>query len=142
MDSALEWWLSSRRNVNFWDWVRDSYTDEEMLALTKEATDCSLIGSYNPFGNQTMDQFLRADDLQRKRVKRLMKRYGNEIVSCCMGAGGYDAELGKTGIQCLAKLDLSYQVHNQTTLEEFLVRNALKRASEQLLKEGRKKRRR
>jgi hypothetical protein len=86
-----------------------------------------------------MNQFGFAQELKRKTVKRLMKRYGDEIVSCCMGAGGYDADLGRTGVKCLSDLDLGFQVHNQASLEEFLVRNALKRASQQLIEEGRKK---
>src|SRR2546422_1224489 len=51
-----------------------------------------------------------------------------------LGASGYDAEPGKVGLKCLAGLDLALQVYNQVTFEEFLVRNALKQASQQLLR--------
>jgi hypothetical protein len=64
MLEALTVWLSFRRNVNFWDWVRDTYSDEELVRLSKEATDCSLIHSYNPFGEQTMNQFGFAQELR------------------------------------------------------------------------------
>ncbi len=63
-----------------------------------------------------------------------MSRYGLEIWSCCLGAGGYDPDEGRVGVACLSKLDLAFQVHDQNTFEEFLVRNALKRAAQQILK--------
>lgn len=47
-------WSSFRRNVNFWDWVRNSYSDKELQRLVNEATDCSLIEIYNPLDNATM----------------------------------------------------------------------------------------
>ena len=40
-------------------------------------------------------------------------------------------------LESLSKLSLAAQVYNQETFEEFLVRNALKAASEQLIKRGR-----
>lgn len=140
MLDELNWWRSFRRNVNFWDWVRDTYSDNELKRLSEEATDCSLIRPYNPFGDATMDQFAVGEGIQRKTVQRLMKRYGDEIWTTCLGAGGYDPEKGPLGLKCLSKLELSFQVYNQATFEEFLVRNALKRAAEQLIEEGRPQR--
>jgi len=64
-----------------------------------------------------------------------MRRYGTEIWSCCLGAGGHDPDKGTVGVRCLAKLDLALQVHNQKTFEEFLVRNALKWAAQQIIEE-------
>lgn len=52
-----------------------------------------------------------------------------------MGAGGYDAESGNVGVQCLVKLDLALQVYNQSTFEEFLVRNALKAVAQRIIGE-------
>jgi hypothetical protein len=141
MFESLRWWVSLRRNVNFWDWVRDTYSDEGLRRLATEACDCSLINPYDPFGDSTLNQHHYYEELMRNTVKRLMNRYGDEIWSCCLGASGYDPEAGKMGLQCLANTELAFQVHNQVTFEEFLVRNALKRASQQVLQEGRKKRR-
>ncbi len=141
MFDAVQWWISFNRNANFWDWVRDTYSDEDLKKLTTEATDCSLINPYDPLGDYTMEQHRYSEELMRKTVKRLMKRYGDEIWSCCLGAGGYDAERGRFGLECLVKLDLAFQVCNQATFEEFLVRNALKQASKQILDEGRKRKR-
>ena len=117
----------------------NTYSDEELRRLTTEATDCSLIRPHDLFGDYTANQHYHHQELILETVRRLMRRYGDEIWSCCLGAGGYDAEMGKVGLKCLAGLDLAFQVYNQTTFEEFLVRNALKRASRQLLEEGRKK---
>jgi len=33
MFAALEWWRSFHRNPNFWDWVRDVNSDEELRRL-------------------------------------------------------------------------------------------------------------
>ena len=68
-----------------------------------------------------------------------MKQYGPEIWDCCLGAGGFDPGNQKFALESLSKLSLASQVYNQTTFEEFLVRNALKIASEQLLRAGRRK---
>ena len=99
MFAALEWWRSFHRNPNFWDWVRDVNSDEELVRLTQEATDSRLGQQYDPFGEH----------------------------------------FGLAALECLSKLSMASEVHNQTTFEEFLVRNALKIASEQLIKEGRKR---
>ncbi len=139
MFESLRWWLSQKRNVNFWDWIRDTYSDEELRSLATEATDCNLMNPYDPFGDYTLNQYYYSEGLIRNNVRRLMKRYGDDIWWCCLGASGYDAEPGKVGLKCLAGLDLALQVYNQATFEEFLVRNALKQASQQLLEEGRNK---
>lgn len=132
MLDTLNWWRSFRRNASFWDWVRDTYSDGELEHLSKEATDCSLITEFNPLGDGSIGQFSAGEDIRRKLVKKLLKRYGSEIWSCCLGSGGYDPDAGHVGLACLSKLDLAFQVHDQATFEEFLVRNALKRVSQQL----------
>ncbi len=135
MIEALHRWLSFRKSPNFWSWVRNNHSHNELVEIARDATDCSLIDPYQPFGDETMAQHTwRIDDL-RKNVAVLMRRYGDEIWNCCMGAGGYDAEKGNTGVQCLAKLDLAFQVYDQSTFEEFLVRNALKTAALKIVSE-------
>lgn len=134
MINSIKWWISFRKNCNFWDWVRDAYTHEELQRLMNESTDCSLIRPYNPFA----DVFISEKGMLRKTTTRLMKRYGDEIWSCCLGAGGYDPQKGSVGLECLSKLDLAFQVCDQKTFEEFLVRNALKRAAQQILEEFKK----
>lgn len=135
MFESLRWWLSTKKNANFWDWVRDTYSDDELRKLTTEATHCSLIRPYVPFGDSSSEANDCGEEITRKTIRRLIKRYGNEIWSCCLGAGSYDPDTGRIGIKCLAGLDLAFQVYNSSTLEEFLVRNALKQASTQLLGE-------
>jgi hypothetical protein len=70
-------------------------------------------------------------------VKRLLKRYGDEIWGCCLEAEGYDPTTGKMGVDRLAQLPLAFQVYNQETFEEFLVRNALKKASQEIIERRR-----
>lgn len=138
MLDALEWWRSFRRNPNFWDWVRDVYSDEELVRLTQEATDCRLGQQYEPFGEHfgLADPF--GETTTEQTTRRLMKKYGSEIWWCCLGATGFGPE-NKNALECLSKLSLASHVHNQATFEECLVRNALRIASEQLIKEGRKR---
>jgi len=135
MIEALYRWISFRKNSNFWTWVRNTHSDDELVELAREATNSSLIDPYQPFGDETIAQHTwRHDDL-RKNVVALMRRYGDEIWSCCLGAGGYDADKGNIGVKCLVRLDLALQVHNQSTFEEFLVRNALKVAAQRIISE-------
>src|ERR1035438_3624893 len=102
MFKSLNWWISFRRNVNFWDWVRDTYSDEDLRQLADESTDCSLINSYNPMGDSTWDQFTFEEDVRRKTVQKLIKRYGNEIWSCCLGAASPDPGNVRAGLSYLS----------------------------------------
>ena len=131
MGDRFRWWLSSQHNRNFWDWMQNTYSREELRRLTTEATDCDLIRPYSRFLGPPPQHELEI----RKLVKRLMRRYGDEIWSVCLGAGGYNAESGPTGLVCLAHLDHAFQVYNGKTFEEFLVRNALKRGAQQVLRD-------
>jgi hypothetical protein len=56
MLDALNWWRSFRKNPNFWDWVRDTYSDEELVRLTQEATDDTLIHGYDPSDGDAMKE--------------------------------------------------------------------------------------
>ena len=67
-----------------------------------------------------------------------MRRYGSEIWWCCLGATAFGPE-NPNVLECLSKLNLASQVHNRVTFEEFLVRNALRIVSEEIIKEGRKR---
>lgn len=138
MLDAIEWWRSFRRNPNFWDWVRDVYSDAELGRLSEEATNGRLGQQYDPFGEHfgLADPF--GETITAMATRRLMKRYGSEIWGCCLGATGFGPE-NENAMECLSKLTLASQVHDQRTFEEFLVRNALRIASEQLIKEGRKR---
>jgi hypothetical protein len=131
LDAFALWW-SFRKNANFWDWIKDTYNDDQLRQLSKEATDCNLAESYDPLGEQMADQFMREKHIRRKFVKRLLRRYGYEIWDCCLGAGGLES-VQDNPLHCLSKLDLASQAYNQATFEEFLVRNALKHASRRIL---------
>ncbi len=127
------WWISLKINVNFWDWVRDTYDDVDLLHLANDVTCQSLEGWIDPSGDQTINDFvdMKRRRFERRAVKRLMNRYGDEIIMCCLGAGDPD----KRGVGCLADLELASDVFDQSQLEEFLLRNALARAADQLLSE-------
>lgn len=112
--------------------MRDTYSDEDLRRLTKEACDCSLHEPYNPLGDVTMDQYREQLAVRRKTVKRLMKHYAGDIWSCCLSAAGA-FEDSQNFVECLSKLELASQVHDQETFEEFMVRNSLKWVSRQLL---------
>jgi len=110
--------------------MRRAYTKEELLRLTVESTDCSLIRWENPFSNDPKIDETRL----RNTISELMKHYGDEIWSVCLGAGGQGNQNGPSGLTCLAKLDKAFQVYNKNTFEEFLVRNAIKHAALQLVR--------
>lgn len=78
-----------------------------------------------------------SDQAIEDTVRELYRRFGMEIWSACLGAGGYNPHRGPWGLHCLSNLDLSNQVYDQKTLEEFLVRNALKKAAKDVLRERR-----
>lgn len=108
------------------------------MRLTQEAADSRLGQQYDPFG----EHFALADPFgetaTERATRRLMKKYGSEIWWCCLGATRFGSG-SKNALECLSKLSLASQVHNQATFEECLVRSALRIASEQLIKEGRKR---
>jgi hypothetical protein len=133
MLDAIEWWLSLRRNANFWDWVRDTYSLTELEELAKEATDCHLRATFNPLGDLTWDQYLTKEGIRRRTVKRLYNRYGDEIWGACLA--GLDEHRERNALACLAGLDCADEVHTPELFEEFLVRNALKTAARQILEE-------
>jgi len=135
MIDSIRWWLSFKRNVNFWDWMKDTYSGEELRGLATEATDCGLINPYDPTGDRTLDQQERDETIRRKTAHRVYRRYGDEIWSICLGAGGYDPDHGPTGVICLGKLELAFQVYKPEIFEEFMVRNALKYAARQIMAE-------
>jgi hypothetical protein len=137
MIDSIKWWLSFRRNVNFWDWTKDTYSADELHRLATEPTDCSLINPYDPTAELTLDQQERDEAIRQETARRLYRRYGDEIWEICLGAGGYDPDRGPTGVICLGKLDLSFQVYKPELFEEFMVRNALKYAARQIVQKTR-----
>lgn len=131
MIEAFRWWLSLRRNANFWDWMKDSYGAEELRGLTEEATDCKLSEPYDPFGELTLDQQMIADSHRRNATKRLYRRYGGDIWHACLAALNEDRD--SNVFSCLSRLELANQVSSPISFEEFLVRNAMKCAARQIL---------
>ncbi len=133
MIDSIRWFFSLRRNTDFRMWMRDTHTLHEIKELANEATDSSLINPYDPTKDQTWEQQRREEEVRRKTVRRLINRYGDDIWNICLGIGGYNPDSGNTGLSCLAKLKLSFQVYNTATFEEFLVRNAIKCAAIDIL---------
>ena len=123
--------------ANFWDYLRDSnnFSTEDLQNIVDSVTNCSLIRPWNPFGDRYFIDGKPSGQALEVTIHELYKHFSREIWDACLGAGGFDVEKGPCGLSCLAKLDLSNQVHNQKTLEEFLVRNALKRAARDVLEE-------
>lgn len=129
MNDWLKWKLSFQRNANFWDWMRDTYSNKELRRLQTEATDCSLVRGWNSFSHEPESN----ESAMREVVVKLMARYGSEIWGICLGAGGQGNEGGPSGLACLARLDRAFQVYNLASFDEFLVRNALKYGAIQIL---------
>jgi hypothetical protein len=129
--------LRMKRYANFWDYVRDreNFSDKDLRELAASATDCSLIRPWNPMADQYYVNEKPSGQVLDETVRDLYKTFSSEIWSACFGAGGYSAERGPWGLRCLSGLALSDQVYDQKTLEEFLLRNALKRAAKEVLEE-------
>jgi hypothetical protein len=130
MIDAFRWWRSLRHNANFWAWMRDSYDSADLQRLATEATDADLLNPFEPGGDLTLDQAVSEYDERRTTVKRLYRRYGKDIWHACMA--DYDGEKDSTIFSCFARLELAEQVDSPSAFEEFLVRNALKRAARQI----------
>jgi hypothetical protein len=139
MIKALSRYLKLKSYANFWDYVRDreNFSDSELQDLIASATDCSLIRPWDPMADRYYINGKPSGKALEDTVKELYKRFSSDIWSGCLGAGGYSAEKGPWGLLCLSSLDLSNQVYDQKTLEEFLLRNALKRAARDVLEERR-----
>jgi hypothetical protein len=132
---SLQWWLTFRRNKTFWSWVRDTYTDQELSTLASEATDTPLYRPWDPWADPSHDPTSESERTLRSLSNALLGRYGTDIWSICLRAGGHDPEHKSTGMSCIATLDYAFQVHDPDTFAEFLVRNALKFGARQLLEE-------
>ena len=126
--------------ANFWDFVRDrkNFSDDDLYGIAKEATETSLIRPWNPFADSYYINGQPSGQALEEFIHDLYSRFGSEIWSACLGAAGYDPDRGPWGLSCIAKLELSNQVYDQKTLEEFLVRNALKRVARDVLEERRR----
>ncbi len=135
MVENIRWWLSFQRNPNFWDWVKENYSTEELEQLSNEVLETSLINKYDLLADQYFVNGIPSKILLKETTHRLYKHYESEIWSACFGAGNYDPANGLTGLECLSKLKFSSQVYEQNTFEEFLVRNALKYVPDKLLSE-------
>jgi hypothetical protein len=137
MFKTIRQYYKLKSYANFWDYVRDrdNFSVDELQNLVDSITDCSLIRPWNPLGDRYFIDGKPSGQVLEETIHALYKRFSIEIWSACLGAGGYDAENGPCGLSCLAKLELSHQVHDQKTFEEFLVRNALKRAARDILEE-------
>lgn len=123
--------------ANFWDFLRDgqNFSTDSLEKLAEEGTDTSLIRPWNFSGERFFTTSKPSGQVLEETVHELYNHFSSDIWSACLGAGGYDADRGPWGLSCLARLPLSDQVYNQKTLEEFLVRNGLKRAAKDVLKE-------
>jgi hypothetical protein len=137
MIKAIRRYFKLKRYANFWDYLRDSnnFSTEDLQDLVASVTDCSLIRPWNPFGDRYFIDGKPSGQALEEAISELYKHFSGDIWQACLGAGGYDVENGLTGLSCLATLNLSSQVYSQKTLEEFLVRNALKRAARDVIKE-------
>ena len=131
--ALADWWWRLGNPGNFYDWVRATYSRAELETLAREATNASIVNLWEAFTDVTWDQHRNREAGWRRTVARLIRRYGGEIWPICMGAGGYDPENGPTGLICLARLDRAAEVYNHASLDEFLLRNALKRAATKIL---------
>jgi photosystem II stability/assembly factor-like uncharacterized protein len=80
MGDTIRWWLSMRRNANFSDWMRETYSRKR---LTTEATDCDMYEPYNPVGDYTLDWQLDRAHTMRDTVRRLYRHYGDGFWRIC-----------------------------------------------------------
>jgi hypothetical protein len=131
MFETVKFFFELRRYPNFWDWLRATNSREILTQLTAEATDCALIRPWSPFADTFVGSGLKFED----RVNMIYKRFGGEIWDICLGAGGY-GEHGSFGLECLARLPLQSQVHDTKSFLEFMVRNAIRRAAQQIIEEA------
>lgn len=141
MFKAIRRYFKLKSYANFWDYLRDSnnFSTEDLQHIIESVTDCSLIRPWNPLGDRYFIDGRPSGQVLEETIHELYKHFGSEIWSACLGAGGYDVQHGPYGLSCLAKLSLSNQVHDPKTLEEFLVRNALQRAAQDVLEERQEK---
>jgi len=131
MLETIRWWFSFRRNVNFWDWMKDNYSPPDLKRLANEATDCNLHEGWDPLGDQSMDQFIGSYELRRKTAKRLYGRYGADIWHVCLGV--CDNTKDENLLHGLSRLELADKVDGPFLFEDFMLRNAMKRAANQIL---------
>ena len=153
---SIRRWLSFRRNPTFWLWVEEAFCREELERLIKEVTDFDFNDSYDPFSHFTLDQHFDSVDARVGLVKWLYAHYGKDIwywcfeeahkrafgtsIWECHEAHGLPDEqphtvhLGKWNLlEGLSRLDMAQFANSPDAFEEFMVRNALKKAAAHIL---------
>src|SRR5260370_434666 len=87
MIDSLNWWLSLRRNANFWDWLKDTYSIEELKGLASEATETNIIRPRDLLADQYFCNGRPLEEVVIETSRRLYKRYHLDIWHICLGAG-------------------------------------------------------
>jgi hypothetical protein len=139
---AIRWWLSLRRNATLRDWMEEMYTIAFIRRIPTESTDCNLHEEwnfYNPPGQMTLEGWTQDRKDWQQAVRRLYRRYGEEIWNICLPEpltrGPQGEWRREKGLGELSRLDLADQVCGPKLFEEFLVRNALRLTALEILKE-------
>jgi hypothetical protein len=134
--ASLRWWWSLQQNHNFWDWVRNTYPQEDLRDLSRMTFERKKLpedfwwrGSYEPGYGGNMES-------RRQVVVRLLGRYQSEIWSACIGAGGYRPG-EEFPLAAIGRLPGAGFVFDHKSFEDFLVRNAMKYVATKLLEERR-----
>jgi len=117
--------------ANFWDFLRDNnnFSNNDLISIVEEITEINISRPWVFGGGQVLDEF----------THDLYTHFECEIWSACFGAAEHDQNCGPWGLSCLAKLEFSHKVNSQKAFEDFLVRNALKRAARDVLVERRQR---
>jgi hypothetical protein len=153
---SIRLWQSFRRNPQFWEWVEDVFSREDLERLVKEATDYDFDDSYDPFGHFTLDQHFDAGESWASLRKWLYSHYGKDIwywcaeeahqrtfgtsIDECHKAHGLPDErphivhVGKWNLlEGFGRMDMAQYANSPDDFEEFMVRNALKKAAAHIL---------
>jgi hypothetical protein len=136
--------------------VQEAFSREDLERVTKEATDFDSDDSYDPFGRFTMDQHYDLVEARASLRKWLYAHYGSDIWYLC-AEEAHQRSFGTSIDEChkahglpeerphivhidkwnvlegFSRMDLARYANSPDTFEEFMVRNALKKAAAQIL---------
>ena len=112
-------------------WIKKSFSELELSYLARISTNCQLLSIHNVYLDCGLPRVLQSKIHETiiTDAHKLYCRYSDDIWKLCCILGKYDADVGPTGLKCLATLELSGQPIGQAHFEMFMVRNAIKQVA-------------
>ncbi|MGA2253491.1 MAG: hypothetical protein ABSG53_02425 [Thermoguttaceae bacterium] len=122
---SLRLWWSFQQSPTLRDWVRNTYSPDELRRLVACAATPDLVRTWENFLGERL-KLAQTVAARRRFVRCLYRRYGPEIWSTCCRAVEAKLEYDQVWLELLSRLPGALQVIEPLTFEELLVHHSLR----------------